>query len=92
MVQGITIKDNNIIISQSYTYLVNSKIRIYKYDINNTNEYKLDSNNLIKTITIPPMAEGIFYKDNKVYVLFESSAKKYTGAYPRIGKIMEFDI
>jgi len=92
MVQGITINDNNIIISQSYTYLVNSKLRIYEFNINDKEEYKLSNNNLIKTITILPMAEGIFYKDNKVYVLFESSAKKYIGAYPRIKNIIKIDI
>ena len=93
MVQGVAIKDNKIIISQSYTYLVNSKLRIYEFNINdNTNNYKLDKNNLIKTITIPPMAEGIFYKDNKIYVLFESSSKKYFGAYPKINNLLEYTI
>ena len=92
MVQGVTIKDNTIIVSQSYTYLINSKIRIYKYDSNNLNEYKLNKNNLIKTIIVPPMAEGIFYKNNKLYVLFESGAESYKGALPKIKKLLELEL
>lgn len=89
MVQGIIVTDNNIIISQSYTYLINSKLRIY--NINN-NTKKLDNSNLDKTITLPPMAEGMFIKDNDIYILFESNSNSYKGAYPKIKKILKISI
>lgn len=90
MVQGVIINNDNIIISQSYTYLINSKLRIYKFNINYT--HKLDKNNIIKTITLPPMAEGMFIKNNKLYILFESNASSYKGAYPRIKELITIDL
>ena len=38
------------------------------------------------------MAEGIFYKDNELYILFESSSDKYSLADPKIDKILKYKI
>ena len=39
--------------------------------------YFLDSNNLSKDVTMPPMSEEICNKDGKIYVTFESASQKY---------------
>ena len=100
MVQGMEIDENNrFIFTSSFTYLINSKLSIYKnvlkekneyYELNNNKipYYKFNKNNLVKTITLPPMAEGIVYKDDKLYILFESSSSSYSIAYPRLDHVL----
>lgn len=86
MVQGMAItEENNFIFTRSYTNLVNSKLTIYK-DMTKENHV------LLKEINLPPMAEGIFYKDNEIYILFESSADKYFFAYPKVKKIIKISV
>ncbi len=104
MVQGMVItEDNKFVFTTSFTYLINSNLSIYENPLNSTpdtynlngNEiayYKFDKNNLIKKIKLPPMAEGMFYKDSNLYILFESSSDKYSLALPKINKIIKFDI
>ena len=47
---------------------------------------------ILKSIKLPPMAEGIFYKDNEIYILFENSADKYFFAFPKITKIIKISV
>lgn len=101
MVQGMTFtKDNKIILSSSFTYLINSKINIYKnpfkenhsyYEINNK---KIPLYNLKKekSLSFPPMTEGIFYKDDYLYILFENSTNAYPLASPKINKIIKYKL
>lgn len=85
MVQGMAITpENNFIFTRSYTNLINSDLVIYS---DMTKEYKK-----IKSIKLPPMAEGIFYKDNELYILFENSSDKYFFAYPKIKKIIKISV
>ena len=78
LVQGMAITDDNkFIYSQSFTPFHLSTISIY------------DKNKLIKELRIPPMSEGIFYKDNEIYICFESSATRYFYADPKIDKILK---
>ena len=104
MVQGMAItEDNRFIFTSSYSNLINSSLSIYDnplkekndyYEINNNKipYYKFSNNNLINTIKLPPMAEGLFYKDNNIYILFESSSDTYFYAYPKINKIIKLNI
>jgi hypothetical protein len=86
MVQGMAItEENNFVFTRSYTNLVNSKLTIYK-DMTQENHV------LLKKINLPPMAEGIFYKDNEIYILFENSADKYFFAYPKIKRIIKISV
>ncbi len=39
--------------------------------------YHLDSANLIREQVLPPMAEELVYKDNKIYILNASACNKY---------------
>jgi len=99
MVQGLAINDNHeYIVTQSYTYLVNSKMRKYKLvdkdetiNINNREikYYKFNDSSLVSKKTLPPMAEGLFYKDSYLYILFESNSKKYSLAFPKINKLIK---
>lgn len=86
MVQGIAINEKNeFIFTRSFTNLVNSKLSIYS-DMTKQ-DYKE-----IKTINLPPMAEGIFYKDKELYILFENSSDKYFFAFPKIKKIIKISV
>lgn len=86
MVQGMAItKESNFIFTRSYTNLINSNLVIYS-DMTKK-EYKK-----IKSLKLPPMAEGIFYKDNELYVLFENNSDKYFFAYPKVKKIIKIKI
>ncbi len=103
MVQGLTFNDKNeFVFTRSFTYLVLSDFSIYenildkKADstirINNKGipYYKLTKNNLVKEIKLPPMAEGLFYKNNSYYILFESSTDYYPMASPKINNIIQY--
>lgn len=91
MVQGMSIlPDGSFAFTESFTYLINSNLSIYENILDNGN--KFDNSNLIKTIKIPPMAEGMFYKDGYLYILFESSSDKYSLADPKIDKILKYKI
>lgn len=104
MVQGMVItNDNKFIFTESFTNLVHSNLSIYdnilksksnKYNLNGIDipYYKFDDKSLIKNIKLPPMAEGLFYKDNKLYLLFESSSNTYFYAYPKLKNVIMFDI
>ena len=81
MVQGMAITDDNkFVFSRSYSGLLKSNISIY------------DKEEYIKNTKIPPMAEGIFIKENSLYVLFESCCDSYPTAYPKINKILKYDM
>ena len=91
-VQGMTIlPDNKVVFSQSFTYLVNSNLSIYD-NILDKNKMTFNKSNKITTVKVPPMAEGMFYKDGYLYILFESSADKYSLADPKIGKVIKYKI
>ncbi len=104
MIQGMAITDDNkFIFTSSFTNLINSKLTIYDnvlkeknsyYKINNklVPYYKFNNNNLINTLKLPPMAEGLFYKDDYLYILFENNSDTYFYAYPKIDKIIKLNI
>lgn len=86
MVQGMAITgENNFIFTRSYTNLINSKLTIYK-DMTKENHV------IIKEQSLPPMAEGIFYKDKELYILFENNSDKYFFAYPKVKKIIKISV
>ena len=104
MVQGMLItKDKKFIFSRSFTYLINSKLTTYKNVLEGKSEkikvngkeidyYKFTKENLIKEESLPPMSEGMFYKDEKAFILFESNSSHYKPALPKIKKIIELDL
>ena len=104
MIQGMAItEDNKFIFTTSFTNLINSDLLIYDnplkeknsyYKINNKSipYYKLNDSKLINTLKLPPMAEGFFYKDNNLYILFENSSDTYFYAYPKLNKIIKLNI
>ena len=103
MVQGMEIdKNNNFLFTTSYTYLINSKLLVYNnvllekpstYKLNNKSYpyYKFTKKNIISKKTLPPMAEGMFYKNNDLYILFESSTDAYRPALPKLKKVIIFE-
>ena len=91
MVQGMSIlPDGSFAFTESFTYLINSNLSIYENILDKSN--KFDNSNLIKTIKIPPMAEGLFSKDGYLYLLFESSSDKYSLAEPKVDKVLKYKI
>ena len=98
MVQGMEIVGDKYIFSQSFTYLINSSLSIYNKPISNgyytlngkdIPYYKLELDSKYK---LPPMVEGIFYKDNYLYMLFESGSDGYSLALPKIKKVLKKEI
>lgn len=104
MIQGMERdSEGKFIFTDSYTNLVHSKLTIYSnvlaenhsiYKINGKEipYYKFNKNNLIKTYKIPPMAEGLFLKDDQPYIVFESASDTYWEALPRLPKVLKFNI
>ena len=88
-IQGVVIKGNTLVISQSFGRFNDSKILTYNnilssettYTFNHNGKdlplYYLDDSSLISSLHSPSMTEGVCLYNNKVIVLFESSAKKY---------------
>ena len=87
--QGIAVtQDGKFVLSTSYSI---SDSHLYYYEnvlsrekdstisigIHEVDLWYLDNNSLIKEITIPSMSEEIVIKNNTLYILFESGAKKY---------------
>ncbi|MBE5742689.1 MAG: hypothetical protein E7360_05180 [Clostridiales bacterium] len=86
-VQGMAFHDGKIYCSTSYS-LANSVI--YEYDRTKMKEeskikllgkeislYAIDSSIFTKSYTLPPMAEGIVFKDNKLLTMSEFACNKY---------------
>jgi len=87
--QGIAVtSDGNFVMSTSYS-LPNSTIYYYKnvlseeahdtlkIGLNSLPLWYLDDQALINSVEIPSMAEELFIKNNRAYILFESACKKY---------------
>lgn len=83
MVQGMEIVDNEFIFTKSYSPWLNSKLDIYKLK-----DKKLKHKDTIK---LPPMAEGLFYKDDNLYILYESNSYKYWMALPKIKNLVKLE-
>ena len=91
-VQGMVIlPDGKFAFTESFTYLVNSNLDIYE-NIMNTERTVFNKKNRLKRIKIPPMAEGMFYKDGYIYILFESSTENYSMADPKIDTVIKYKI
>lgn len=88
-IQGMyTIGDKQIVLSTSWGL---STSKLYFYDMLKIKSYDgkirvddlaisiyhLDTECLVKTLELPPMAEEIVYLDGKIYILNESACKKY---------------
>ena len=104
MIQGLTITNNNeYIFTSSFTNLMKSNLSIYNNILNNNYDYyelnnkkipyyKITDKDLIKNIKLPPMAEGLFYKNNDLYILFENSSDTYFYAFPKMNKIIKINL
>ena len=80
-IQGACFKDGYLILSRSYSRNVSgstyiSQLRIYKVSEPSSNG-NIKKNSVVKTITLPPMVEGIVAGSSYMYLLFESAATKY---------------
>ena len=101
MVQGMEIIGNKFVFSQSFTYLISSKLSFYDSPLNGEySYYNLNGKDIpyykfskvSSKHTLPPMIEGIFYKDDSLYMLFESSSDGYSLALPKIKKVLKYKI
>lgn len=103
MIQGLTFNDKGeFVFTASFTYLINSKFTIYRDITNNANKntinignkniphYKFTNSDIVKSSKLPPMAEGIFYKDGFYYILFENSTDSYPLALPRMKNVIKY--
>lgn len=89
LVQGIAVaNDGKFVLSTSYglsdsniyiydNVLGRERDDVYTYGRQQIDLWYLDNNSLLKTINAPSMTEEIVIKNDRVYVLFESGAKKY---------------
>ena len=95
-------EENNFILTRSFTNLISSDLVIYKNVLNKeTNEtykvgtttipyYKFNDENKIRNEKLVPMAEGLFYKEKYLYILFENSSDAYFYAYQKLAKIIKY--
>ena len=103
MIQGMTmLKDNSIVFTTSFSNVIRSRLLIYSnileqetnnyYEINDNKipYYHLDKTNLKRKVLLSPMAEGLFYKDSYLYILYENSSDEYEFTYPKIRKIVKY--
>ena len=96
-------KDNNFYFTRSYSGFFTSSIDVHENMLNSKLEeflvnaeriqyHSFRNTRRLHSYTLPPMAEGMFIKDNKLYVIFESASKKYLYAMPKINKIISFEL
>lgn len=101
MIQGLTFNDNDeFIFTTSFTGLLASNLLVYEnileketvntYSFNGIDVpyYKFNDKQIVRKEELPPMAEGLFYKDKSYYILFENSADTYWYALPKIKRII----
>lgn len=105
-IQGMVVAGDHILLSQSYGRTNNSVILQYQnvlstpqhstYKLNDKQipVWFLDGRVLEKSITAPPMSEGLAALGNRVYILFESAAEKYRldGGKNPVDKIFTMDL
>lgn len=96
-IQGMCITDDNrMVLSRAWGV---GDASLLVYDLNKTAQkgtymvdgheaplYVLDSNDFLKSVTVPPMAEGIDFKDGKVFLANESASNLYLLGKPIGGK------
>ncbi len=88
-VQGILVKNNEMILSTSFGRYNDSYIYKYKNVLNqessniyNYNDkelllYIMDSSDITYKLLTPPMSEGMTFYNDSILILFESAASKY---------------
>lgn len=102
LVQGVEIYGDTIVLSTSWS-LSPSHLKFYdksgivagQFTLNGTNIplYYLDSNNLVKSVTAPPMSEEIVYKDGRLFIMTESASDKYVfGKFTSGVTIFSYDV
>lgn len=73
-VQGVAFTEQGeVVLSVSYGRIRSSYVKVYQ----SLQMMNHDINNYQKCIELPPCSEGIFYCDDKIYIIFESAATKY---------------
>jgi hypothetical protein len=97
-VQGAAFTREHIILSRSYGRKNNSLLSVYRIPFHRQPEdyftlenktdvpvWHLDCRHHVRTITAPPMTEGIVMVEGALAVLFESAADKYrrTSRFPQ---------
>lgn len=105
MVQGLTFDDKgDFIFTTSFTNLIASKLLIYDNILNDKTTstylfngrdvpyYEFTNKHMIKKYELPPMAEGLFYKDKSCYILFENSSDTYWYALPKMKMIISLTV
>ena len=75
---------------KSYDYVI-LKNEIYNLNGYSIPYYKPVKSDLIKRKKLPPMAEGLFYLNNHLYILFENSSDKYNFALPKMNKVIKIN-
>lgn len=103
MVQGLTFNDKNqFVFTTSFTNLIPSNFLIYDNILENkSNEiytlkgreipyYVFLKKDLVEKVHMPPMAEGLFFKDSSYYILFENSSDHYFYAFPKLKNIIQY--
>lgn len=78
-IQGISIRNNYMVITSSYGVHKNSTVRVYKDDNYGFEKSGIVYNNPIYTSEelLPFMVEGCYIDSDKTYFVFESAAAKY---------------
>ena len=86
-VQGVCVTDDNKIVLSTSWGLSDSMLYVYDLDTSRSDMiatfsgtaplYYLDSANLVKTVTAPPMAEEMVFQNGRILLMNESSSQKY---------------
>ncbi len=88
LAQGLEVFDDKIFISTSYG-ISKSRLLVFENVLKQTEKHQfvaenkkiplfvLGSRQLLKTLYMPAMSEGVSIVDGRIYILFENSAKKY---------------
>ena len=80
-IQGAVFIDNNkLILSKSYGK--NNPSELYFYNVTSSGLVQK------KNVTLPPMSEEIEIIDGYLYILYESSAKKYRTGCPNVQEMI----
>ena len=94
--QGACFKDGYLFLSRSYSRNVGSstyisQMRIYKPSFSKpTSAGLIYKNDAKKTITLPPMSEGIVAGSTYIYNIFESCATKYKSCKYPVDRIVAY--
>ncbi|WP_459476480.1 hypothetical protein [Clostridium saccharoperbutylacetonicum] len=91
--QGISVRGDKMMISSSYGRTKDSALYLYTWNQSSKQKTPIkDKNNNIKSITLPPLSEGVVMGSTYAYVVYESVSAQYYATKDKNGNKCSYPV